>query len=245
MKLNLIIISFLLLIVSSLSYAVPITDPANPHNMSSLSVAGSVRALPPSSGGTDQICVFCHTPHAAAPESPLWNRPDPSLMGSFPVYGQDLVIKDNPVESNDGNSEYPSGASRMCLSCHDGATSVGVLLGNQTILMEGGVTSLSAGINLATSHPISFNYDSNVLALLNPADYQLPDGTVDTPLDAAGQMQCTTCHDPHEDTKSLGSYGNLPFWRHQGDAASYDDVCNACHWDTTGGMPAPPTGTPH
>ncbi len=111
--------------------------------------------------------------------------------------------------------------------------------------MEGGsetITNVSAVIDLATSHPISFNYNNDVLAnVLNPAKpgaYQLPDGSIDTPLDGSGQMQCTTCHDPHEDTR--GVYG-LPFWRHRGTVTDsyYDDVCNACHTAPTIASPPP------
>ena len=251
---SLFILLLLTLVICSAAYAAPITDASNPHNLSSGSAAGSVRAQLPSAGGTDQICVFCHTPHSAAPESPLWNRPDPTGPngdGTFPVYAQPLGIKTDPALTgyNSANLNYPSGASRMCLSCHDGVTSVGVLLGNQTIAMEGGLTNLTTGvINLATSHPISFNYNQDVVDYIDPADlnYQLPVGAIaiDTPLDGAGQMQCTTCHDPHEDTKGLATYGNLPFWRHQaGLLLSYSEVCDACH-KTNPSSSSPPHALP-
>ena len=85
--------------------------------------------------------------------------------------------------------------------------------------------SLKNAINL-----YSFNYNNDVVTtVLNPTDYQLPTGAIDVPLDGSEQMQCTTCHDPHEDTRGDATYGLLPFWRHQGNAASYDAVCNDCH----------------
>jgi hypothetical protein len=158
-------------------------------------------------------------------------------MGTFPVYAQSLGIKNSAVLTgyDASNPDYPSGASRMCLSCHDGVTSIGVLL-DEAIVMDGGDTittgdlTIDAVINLATSHPISFLYNQDVVNAIDPpnVEYQVP--LVDyTPLDGSSRMQCTTCHDPHEDTRSLASYGNLPFWRHQGNANSYDDVCDACH----------------
>ncbi len=237
MKQTFFIIILMVLIVPSVSYAVPISDPSNPHNMSNLEDKSGPQAADNASGGTDQICVFCHTPHSSAPQSPLWNRPDPTgPAGGFELYGQNLVINTNPTESGYGEGTYPNGASRLCLSCHDGATSVGVLLGNQTIIMEGGLTTL-AEINLATSHPISFTYDNAVLALLL-VDYQLPTTGVDTPLDASGQMQCTTCHDPHEDTQAVTS---LPFWRNDTSQVDsyYLDVCNNCHTGAAA-LPSPP-----
>lgn len=235
----------LILCIVSLSSAAKISDPGNPHNMSSGSDIGLDaqgrelhRAMPLIDGGTEQICIFCHTPHSAAPKTPLWSRPDPDGFGSFPVYAQSLGIKNSAVLSgyDASNPNYPSGASRMCLSCHDGATSIGVLLNNQIIVMESGDTitnddpTINAVIDLSTSHPISFNYNPAVIAAIDPVgtEYQLPVQDY-TPLDGAGQMQCTTCHDPHEDTRSaLG----LPFWRHHGPTVidnRYDDVCNSCH----------------
>jgi hypothetical protein len=238
MKRNVIISFLLLLVLSTASYAVSISDPANPHNMSNLS--SGIKAAPTLSGGTDQICVFCHTPHSAAPQTPLWNRPDPTTA-TFPVYGQPLEINRDAAAMaltgyDSANPNYPNGTSRMCLSCHDGATSIGVLLTGTPITMESGsetITNISAIIDLASSHPISFKYDNTVLTTLlepnKPGAYQLPLVLVGTPLDAAERMQCTTCHDPHEDTSGDASYDNLPFWRHQGNAASYDAVCDNCH----------------
>ena len=200
MKRNLIIILVLVLAAVTVVHAVPVAHPDNPHNMSSGSANGTVKAVSAALGGTDEICIFCHTPHSAAPQTPLWSRPDPDTMGSFPVYATTLRINlDATAIALTGydasNPEYPSGTSRMCLSCHDGATSIGVLLGNQSITMEGGsetITNASAIIDLATSHPISFNYNNDVLTDLGfPPGYSLPTESF-TPLDGAGQVQCTT-----------------------------------------------------
>lgn len=231
MKKHLLFNLILTLVVFAYSYAaVPISDPMNPHNLSNLAEHSGPKAAPLVSGGTAEICIFCHTPHAAAADSPLWSR-DLQNLGSFPVYGTTLGINFDAAaialsgyDSN--NPNYPSGASRMCLSCHDGVTAVGVLLGNKTITMEGDLLNLPTGISLDTSHPISFNYNINVLALLTPGEYTLPDGSVDTPLDSFGQMQCTTCHDPHEETSATTG---LLFWRNQVGPSYYDDVCEACH----------------
>ena len=70
----------------------PLTDPDNQHNFSSSATHGGPQAQPLATGGTDQICIFCHTPHSATPESTLWSRPDPNTS-TFPLYGQQLVIK--------------------------------------------------------------------------------------------------------------------------------------------------------
>jgi mono/diheme cytochrome c family protein len=120
----------------------------NRHNMSSNATHGGVRAAAPPDG-TDQICIFCHTPHGAAAEGPLWNRNAPT--GSFQLYSGTLAIKgDIPGALNvnapnstkyrtsdpgDPNFVYPNGSSRLCMSCHDGVTAVNILRNGGTIAM--------------------------------------------------------------------------------------------------------------
>lgn len=218
-----------------------LTEADNPHNL-------STKALDPEAGGTDQICIFCHIPHSATKESTLWSRPEPTGPngdGSFPLYAGDLVIKgDYPASPADaldhsqyGTGIYPSGASRMCMSCHDGVSSIGILSDGTTIAMAGGWEVMpdvdGLKVDLSTSHPVSFVYDATVLADIQAArggGFQLPSTSddVDTPLDGKSRMQCTTCHDPHDDTRTAVG---LPFWRQTTTVTTspYQDVCMACH----------------
>lgn len=245
----------LVLLWHSTADANPLTNLNNKHNLSSSATHGGRKAQTPALGGTDQICIFCHIPHSAAPQSTLWSRPDPNTA-TFPLYAQPLAIKGNipgmidptaPSRSKYSNTDpsvtYPNGASRLCLSCHDGITAIGILRDNTSIAMVGGSDYVPANavIDLSTTHPISFVYNAAVLGDILAArginTYQLPSAVdaVDTPLDGQDRMQCTTCHDPHDDAAEFA--GLPPFWRQTGGADPYLDVCNACHI-------APPTGTP-
>jgi len=256
-----------------------ITLGSNRHNMSSNATHGGVRAAAPPDG-TDQICIFCHTPHGAAAEGPLWNRSAPS--GSFSLYSGALAINDSygggvkaaaqyyttGEAGAPGGHVYPNGASRLCMSCHDGVTAVNILRNGGAIAMvstspalldpDGSLKGSVAGgdaigsvIDLSTSHPISFKYDSSVVTMINsaytvaalPNRYQDPSTLVDTPLDSQSRMQCTTCHDPHLDT-SLINGALPPFWRQTTGTDPYIDVCNNCHVTPAYASPPPATHPP-
>lgn len=246
----LFVVIFFALIVGT-SSAVPLTDIANKHNLSSNS-SNVVKA-----SSDTRICVFCHTPHGASPQSALWNRKDSTTV-SFPLYNSttlnidDTGISDASQYKSDP-ATYPNGATRMCLSCHDGVSAIGgILTGlesltskiqmNYDTLLTAYPSSLNASadkvvVDLASSHPVSFVYNNTVKDLINGAEgatnYKLP---FDAPLDSQERMQCTTCHDPHDDTRT-GSY-DLPFWRNtktMNPLLDYDNTCTDCHNGTDWG----------
>jgi len=142
----------------------------------------------------EQICIFCHTPHNSSPIQPLWNRFLP--VAAYSVYTS------NSLDAMPGQ---PTGSSKMCLSCHDGTIAVGnVISRDQAILMSNGITTLppgpsNLGTDLADDHPISFAYNS----LLASKDPHLADPSVlppDIHLDLNRELQCTTCHNAHDNT---------------------------------------------
>lgn len=209
----------------------------NPHNLSSLS-SNLIKA-----DTETQICIFCHTPHGAAPQSTLWSRMAPA--GPFPINSSGtLVIVDNTDDSHYGIGEYPNGASKMCLSCHDGVTAIGTLLGDVIDVNGGPDSTMSSAstfyfegggdLSLVTSHPVSFTYDGTVAThitdIKGAGTYILP--TDVGFLDSANRVQCTSCHEPHKDTRT-GTY-NLPFWRGStgNESNDYDHTCQQCHSTT-------------
>ncbi len=201
----------LVLAVSSAALA----DVATTRHNLSVSGPGDVKSLTET-----RICVFCHTPHNAAPTAQLWNRADAAAAHT-------------PYTSTtmDALPGQPTGASRLCLSCHDGTIALGAVLSEpDPIAMSGGVSVMpdgasNLGVGLHDDHPISFPYTPTLAAqdgeLLDPATL-----TGEVRLDADGELQCTACHDPHDDP--YGDFLVLPAT----DAA----LCEACHipdqWDT-------------
>jgi predicted CXXCH cytochrome family protein len=156
------------------------SSPTNKHNLS-VTGPGPVKAQTET-----EICVFCHTPHNANPAVPLWNH----TMSAGVSY--------QPYTSTTLNAAVgvPTGSSKLCLSCHDGTVAIGSTIKPGSIAM-GGVNSSGQltgtsviGADLRNDHPVSF-------APAATADIMAPPAGSPVKLDANGQVQCRTCHDPH------------------------------------------------
>ncbi|MCF6218604.1 MAG: cytochrome c3 family protein [Gammaproteobacteria bacterium] len=89
------------------------------HNLSVSSTQDNKVAT----GGTTEICVFCHTPHGAniSQAVPLWNRNMSSPTG-FQTYA------DLGSATLDGSIGLVGSVSLACLSCHDGTVAMDSLL---------------------------------------------------------------------------------------------------------------------
>jgi predicted CXXCH cytochrome family protein len=163
-------------------------------------------------GGVADVCVFCHTPHASNPIAPLWNREDPGTW--YQTYESSTMV---------AVVGQPTGSSRLCLSCHDGTIALtqtwnpNNASGGQTVYISAGDRGY-IGTDLSDDHPISFVYDTSLATrrgeLVDPSS--LP---VALPLDRNNQLQCTTCHDPHDD--SFGQFLRMN--------NSQSAMCIACH----------------
>lgn len=187
------------------------------HNLSKTG-PGEFKAL-----SEDRICVFCHVPHNANPQTPLWNKKiaatnfDPIdlktyVPSPYTPYTSSTMVAQPPVQ--------PTGASRLCLSCHDGTLALGEVLRPSTgiaMTVAGGIPSTSPsylGTTLASHHPISFSYfDSLPNPELSPI---LPQGLL---FYGNGIIQCSTCHDPHDNTnKNFLAKSN-----------ENSELCKLCH----------------
>ncbi|HJV25435.1 MAG TPA: cytochrome c3 family protein [Aromatoleum sp.] len=233
------------------------------HNLSK-SGPGTVKATTET-----QICVFCHTPHAAnsAAPAPLWNRTLSSA--TYTPYTSNSL----DAQTIFGALSQPGGSSKLCLSCHDGTMAlgtVGVLGGkaNQTIAMSGtgtggvmpagpqGATTgftRNLGVDLRNDHPISFTFndalataDGELRHMDSQQRYPSGTGTVigirksgykpllplqPTGTAGAGQVQCTTCHDPHLNASKFLRLNRLQAVTPAGGEfiPANDQICLGCH----------------
>jgi len=186
------------------------TDANNPHNFSLTSPG--VRAQ-----SEDEICIFCHTPHHARTEAsiinaPLWNHELSSQTYTVRVQGS---AWSNAAIGEGGtillsSPPQPDGASRLCLSCHDGSISIGAIYskadismastcldssGNPVSGLSGGALTSACrawiGTDLRTKHVVSIPMNDDLIAA-SFANCASQSGTASTQLqypwnDANGQ----------------------------------------------------------
>lgn len=141
---------------------------------------------PTRSNSETQVCIFCHVGHKQGPGG---NRPEP--RADYQPYESSTLASTIPSS--------PTGASRICLSCHDGTIALGETVASGFIDVAGtgpggrlpeGPANL--GTDLRRSHPISFVPRPN-------GKTRNPEGP-HVKLDRSGAVQCTSCHDPHAET---------------------------------------------
>jgi predicted CXXCH cytochrome family protein len=175
----------ILLVLAAISWTATAQITGSPHDFSSMTW-----------NSTGEICIVCHTPHNAVtlPQAPLWNH----MLSSVSTY----TLYDNSISATfNATTAQPNGASKLCLSCHDGTIALDnfgtVTTGTNYIL---GINNLGTG--LSNDHPISFTYNAALATtdggLFNPVT-QLSGlgGTIQNDLLIANQMQCSSCHDVH------------------------------------------------
>jgi predicted CXXCH cytochrome family protein len=201
------------------------------HNLSA-SGPGTIKAT-----SETEICIFCHIPHNAKPEAPLWNRT--VTTAAYTMYNSDYLTRAGYTMPSDVGQR-----SRLCLSCHDGTVAVGSVYTVRgaagPIAMQGTGYMTSAatgylGTDLQNDHPVSINYDTGInivfgtglrgMELRSPAPPINPKPYTGVKLYGAvagtsqGLVECTSCHDPHLDT-------NTKFLVVSN---TYGALCTTCH----------------
>jgi hypothetical protein len=122
---------------------------------------------------TDQVCVFCHTPHGADVTAPvpLWNK---VLNADETRFNRYSTLATPSFDSQ----EAPVGSvSLACLSCHDGTQAMDVVLNQpgsggynaagaeidpgaigQMVGVPAGAPVPNLGEDLSNDHPVSMQY---------------------------------------------------------------------------------------
>ncbi|MEI6128256.1 MAG: cytochrome c3 family protein, partial [Pseudomonadota bacterium] len=158
------------------------------------------------------VCGICHIPHMGNTASPAWSR------------NKRMVYKTYKSPTAKASIGQPTGASRLCLTCHDGtvaisnpSSSAGALRKKSSLgKIPSGKSNL--GTDLSDDHPVSFVYDNALAA--KRGELAMPTILQDkVRLDETGQLQCTSCHDAHHD-----QFGKFLMMENKASA-----LCLTCH----------------
>ena len=180
-------------------------------------------------GHGQQICQPCHTPHNAditITAAPLWNH-------QFTTATYQMYTSINTAAGTMG--AVIDGTSKLCLSCHDGSVAIGSFGGQTGTVYMSGYNNGGAnfGTDLRNDHPVSVDYAASLAAgwgglrqtsflystYTSPGVYGVTTKAVSSKLDAAGKVQCTSCHGAH--SNKLGYQLSMS---NQGSA-----ICLICH----------------
>lgn len=208
------------------------------HDLSNSARAGSIRST-----STNQVCVFCHTPHNATINKLLWNRTGNPVAANMKIYtsyntGAMRTALPQSALGNDSNS-------LLCLSCHALPTAnlvvenvVGGAIAASTPAADANWLAKTGKMNdLTNDHPVGINYDSAVTVAgagtgLTASALGKITGPGGGTTDGVGQLrlfksgvsgtstlECASCHNVHDN-----SYGKF-----LAATNTASNLCRICH----------------
>jgi predicted CXXCH cytochrome family protein len=170
----------------------------------------------PITGSRPDACAYCHAPHSGL-NTGLWNQK--LTTQSYSTYNSN-------TEKNTTTQPTLGSVSNQCLSCHDGTVAVGATVAYGQVTTHGTMKSADVfGNNMQSSHPFSLVVplqDSIDLAasLVGSGKTADPTGAVSL---INGNVECTSCHNPHVQAKDPVSLNFLV------KDSSNGQLCLACH----------------
>jgi predicted CXXCH cytochrome family protein len=170
----------------------------------------------PIKGARPDACAYCHAPHSGLNRG-LWNQT---------LTTQVYSTYTSTTEKNAGKQPRLGFDSNQCLSCHDGTVAVGDTVVYGQVTTSGSMSLPDVfGSNMQPSHPFSLVQplkDNIDLAASLVANHHTADPTGAVRL-IAGNVECTSCHNPHVQAKDLVSQNFLA------KDSSNAQLCLACH----------------
>jgi predicted CXXCH cytochrome family protein len=170
----------------------------------------------PITGPRSDVCLYCHAPHSGL-NIGLWNQK---------LSTQTYTLYTSTTSTNTGKQPVLGYSSSQCLSCHDGTVAVGTTVVYGKEPMKGSMYSWDVfGSNMQVSHPFSFVKplkDNIDLAASLVANGKTLDPNHKVKL-VYGNVECTSCHNPHIQALDLISQNFLV------ENSASGSMCLACH----------------
>ncbi|GAB7027089.1 cytochrome c3 family protein [Geotalea toluenoxydans] len=185
---------------------------------------------------TQQVCVFCHTPHNSKETRALWNR-NSATSTSYKLYTSGVWAEQASwFESGQKGVIKSDSPSLMCMSCHDGSSLKAVVNKPKDVTALSassdtiGTNPANLGTDLTNDHPINIKYQdyldntkySGTTATLSAVEAGGVVGAtagLKLPLAKGITVECNTCHNVHDPA-------NVPFLR---GSMGKSALCTACH----------------
>jgi predicted CXXCH cytochrome family protein len=196
----------ILLLTATFTMAQGPSDVLGVHNM----------AQSPVKGARPDACAYCHAPHSGL-NTGLWNQK--LTTANYAMYT-------SSIESNKSAKPTLGSDSNQCLSCHDGTVAVGNTVVYGQVTKSGQMNAADVfGSNMQSSHPFSLVLplkDNPDLAASLVSSSKTGDTTGAVKL-IKGNVECTSCHNPHVQAKDPVSQNFLV------KDSSSGQMCLACH----------------
>ena len=208
---RLLLAALLLLVLSTTAAAQIIGDVIGMHDLTPGSIS-------PIQGARPGSCTYCHVPHSGNGNmAPLWNQK--LSTQSYTTYTSTTYNQAN-------NQQPPLGSdSGLCLSCHDGTVAPGESVLYGKIQTTGSMYDPDKfGTQLQSSHPFSLvkpiQDDIDLVSTLVQGKTSDTTGAVQL---IQGNVECTSCHNPHVQAVDKVSMNFLVL------DSSSGRLCLACH----------------
>ena len=188
-----------------------------------------------------QVCGFCHVAHKspsapAGRQTPLWNHTlGATITGVYGGTGT-FTSLNTDIAALGAATWSTATSSHLCMACHDGTigmnaiykftATIGAIATHTDVNSKLLTTNNSnLGVDLSSTHPVNFTYQgaawlASQTHVAVPTNYHV--GPANLPLDGAGKLQCSTCHNVHDAT-------NTYFLR---DTVNGSQICLDCHLAT-------------
>ena len=170
----------------------------------------------PVTGARPDTCAYCHAPHSGL-NTGLWNQK---------LTKQIYATYSSKTEKNSGTQPVLGSVSNHCLSCHDGTVAMGTTVVYGQATTHGSMKSQDIfGNNMQPTHPFSMVLplkDSVHLYSSLTTNRRTNDPTGAVTL-VNGNVECTSCHDPHIQAKDPIALNFLV------KNSSSGQLCLACH----------------
>ncbi|MGC2636662.1 MAG: cytochrome c3 family protein [Acidobacteriaceae bacterium] len=170
----------------------------------------------PITGARPDSCSYCHAPHSGL-NTGLWNQK---------LTTQVYTPYTSSTEANTGRQPTLGQVSNQCLSCHDGTVAVGNTVVYGQVTMRGSMYPQDIfASNMQTQHPFSLvaPLKDNVDLVATLASGGTTADTTGAVRLIGGNVECTSCHDPHVQARDMIAQNFLV------KNSSSGALCLACH----------------